>query len=380
MVIRRISMAILAVLFFNVGSKAQVSESCDCMVDTSGLKSFLSTLSLNENQPLVFEVQNTSSTFAVLHGYIDGSTPSVVQAFITNYPNVTTLVFMQMPGSDDDNANLIVSQALRNQGYKHYLPSVNAYSQDAFIASGAVDMFVGGLTRVVDTGAEVGVHSWSDGVNDATDYPVGHAYHLPYINYYVNMGFTQQEAEDFYYFTINAAPASGIHFMTESELNQYKIRTCTYSATPDYSVSQNGSVLEANLAGATYQWIDCSNNAPITGETSQSYTVTSNGSFAVIVSESTCVDTSDCITVNNVGMIDHSEPQLKVFPNPASTHIVLEGVTDVECIEILSVDGSKVYAIKEFRKNIDISELPKGTYLIQVKNRKALETIRFIKK
>jgi hypothetical protein len=48
---------------------------------------------------------------------------------------------------------------------------------------------------------------------------------LPYIDYYVSTSFTQEEAENFYYFTINAAPASSIHWMAEDELKQYKIFT-----------------------------------------------------------------------------------------------------------------------------------------------------------
>ena len=34
---------------------------------------------------------------------------------------------------------------------------------------------------------------------------------------------TQKEAEDFYYFTLNAAPAESIHWMTDAEIIQYKV-------------------------------------------------------------------------------------------------------------------------------------------------------------
>lgn len=35
----------------------------------------------------------------------------------------------------------------------------------------------------------------------------------------------QKEAENFYYFTINAATTEDIHFMSEAEITQYKILT-----------------------------------------------------------------------------------------------------------------------------------------------------------
>lgn len=97
--------------------------------------------------------------------------------------------------------------------------------ENGLIASGGVDFFLAGIQRTKGTNTKIGVHSWSDGNKDATAFPVGHANHLPYINYYVSVGFTQQEAEDFYYFTINAAPAEGIHWVTDAEISKYKILT-----------------------------------------------------------------------------------------------------------------------------------------------------------
>ena len=87
-------------------------------------------------------------------------------------------------------------------------------------------MFIAGVSRVIDFGAEVGVHAWNNGMNEATDFPMNDPVHQPYINYYVSMGMTQQEAQDFYFFTINAAPSAGIHNMSEAEIVQYKLRLC----------------------------------------------------------------------------------------------------------------------------------------------------------
>lgn len=383
MVIRKHFLTLLGILFFTGLLNAQVSESCECVVDTAGLASYLETLNLNENQPLTFEVENANSTFAVLHGYIATTTPNTVNDFIANYPNVTTLVFMQVPGSLDDEANLIASQALRNVGYKHYIPNVTAYAEDAFIASGGVDMFVGGVVRVVDQGAEVGVHSWTDGVNDATFYPPGHQFHQPYIDYYVNVGFSQQEAEDFYYFTINAAPAAGVHFMSESELNQYGTRTCTYAPAPDYSVSQNGASIEADLAGASYQWLDCNNGmAPLTGETSQTLTAPDNGSYAVIVTENSCMDTSACFTVDFAGIEDlENETSATLFPNPAENELNITGNFNFtgSKLEITNSIGQRVLYKDALEQKNDISGLPEGVYIVHISTLEGKITRSFVK-
>jgi len=82
------------------------------------------------------------------------------------------------------------------------------------------------ITRTREIGSKIGVHSWADGNNqEATDFSVGHANHQPYINYYQEMGFSPTDAAAFYYFTINAAKAQDIHWMTDTEIEQYKLLT-----------------------------------------------------------------------------------------------------------------------------------------------------------
>tara|TARA_Y100000813_G_scaffold30453_1_gene19289 strand:- start:5 stop:3169 length:3165 start_codon:yes stop_codon:yes gene_type:complete len=71
----------------------------------------------------------------------------------------------------------------------------------------------------------------------------------------------------------------------------------------DTSVSYDisSSTLTALATSATYQWLDCNNiNTPIVGETNQSFSPTSNGSYAVEVTENGCTAISSCYAVNNL--------------------------------------------------------------------------------
>ena len=71
----------------------------------------------------------------------------------------------------------------------------------------------------------------------------------------------------------------------------------------DTSVSYaiSSSTLTAIATSATYQWLDCNNNnTPIVGETNQSFSPTSNGSYAVEVTQNGCTAISSCYTVNNL--------------------------------------------------------------------------------
>ena len=165
----------------------------------------------------IFKMVN--STTAEMNGVISGKTPSNFNRLIENYPNIKTINMLDCPGSKNDDANLIVSQTMHDKGISFHLFSTSV------IASGAVDMYVGGISRTQDAGSKIGVHSWGGEPGDplATSYPKGHAVHDPYINYYVSVGFTQTEAEDFYFFTIDAAPADDIYWMTDAEIQKYKL-------------------------------------------------------------------------------------------------------------------------------------------------------------
>lgn len=58
-------------------------------------------------------------------------------------------------------------------------------------------------------------------------------------------------------------------------------------------------VLEANMSGASYQWLDCDNAlAPLVGETQQVLAPANSGNYAVEVNMSGCIDTSACIAIS----------------------------------------------------------------------------------
>ena len=166
----------------------------------------------------IFKVLEGDTTIE-MNGVISSNTLVNFNKLIAAFPNAKKINMLDCGGSSDDDVNLQVSKKMHDLGFEFHLKSTSV------IASGAVDMYVGGKKRTREAGSKIGVHSWGTGPGEpiATSYPVGHAVHLPYINYYISVGFTQQQAESFYYFTINAAPASGIHWMTDAEIVQYNI-------------------------------------------------------------------------------------------------------------------------------------------------------------
>jgi len=164
----------------------------------------------------IFSSQNDETV--IIDGLIDSDIPEYWDNYIAAFPNTNRMIMKDCPGSTDDIANWEAARKIRAQDIEIHLPA------DAVIASGAVDLFLSGTTRTRDSGSQIGVHAWSDGNdNEATDFPVGDIEHQAAIDYYIDMGFAQEDAEAFYYFTINAAAADDIHWMTDEEIDQYKL-------------------------------------------------------------------------------------------------------------------------------------------------------------
>ena len=153
-----------------------------------------------------------------VRGVVDGGSHEKVYDVLNNELRVGTLVFTMVPGSVDDDTNLALGRMLRRAGVATYLPARGE------VASGGTDLFLAGTRRIVERGARIGVHSWSAGFffgPSAVDLPRDHPEHAKYLDYYRDIGIP----EAFYWFTLEAAPPDDIHWMTEEEMQKYRIFT-----------------------------------------------------------------------------------------------------------------------------------------------------------
>lgn len=157
--------------------------------------------------------------------------------------------------------------------------------------------------------------------------------------------------------------------------------------TPNTLVNQTGAILTATATSpATYQWIKCLPFSPISGATSQSYTATMNGSYAVIVTENGCSDTSNCLTVTGVGIIDTDiSDDIVLYPNPSDDYIHLEfGTTKNEFTVRLTTTTNHVIFDQKYTSEsgvtIPVNHLPTGIYFVQIKDDKRNSVLKFTKK
>lgn len=146
-------------------------------------------------------------------GLINSYTQEQLKDIFGEHPEIDTIVLGQMPGSIDDGANLEEAAWVAARGVNTYLP------REGSIASGAPNFFLVGKSRVVEEGAVVSVHSWAywRGIT-AQDLPRDDSAHELYIGFYESIGWTRAQAEDFYFFTIEKAPAEYMYVMTPQEM------------------------------------------------------------------------------------------------------------------------------------------------------------------
>lgn len=148
-----------------------------------------------------------------------------------------------------------------------------------------------------------------------------------------------------------------------------------------------GNTLRTANLGAIYQWIDCSNNTAIQGATNSAFTPTSSGSYALVITDNNCTDTSNCINVVVTGIEDLKNKATKlvrVYPNPVSDYLMVElekGTTDLQ-IELIDLNGkvvlSRNYSSRESIK-LPIQDLAKGVYFLKIQTKENLEIVKIIK-
>lgn len=159
----------------------------------------------------------------------------------------------------------------------------------------------------------------------------------------------------------------------------------TINNVSDLTTSTSGETITANNSSSTYRWLDCDDDfAIISNETNQSFTATSNGSYAVELTENGCADTTNCVSIITVGIIENDfENELLLYPNPTYGDFSIDLGKNYQAITITITDlGGKVILSKTFNDsqllNLKLEE-PAGIYLLNIESVNNNAVIRLIK-
>lgn len=145
----------------------------------------------------------------------------------------------------------------------------------------------------------------------------------------------------------------------------------------------NGLILGSNQLGLIYQWINCSTNTNISGATLYSYTVSQNGTYAVISTNSSgCSDTSNCITIDYIGLEEMGISPFSVAPNPVSNELTFSSALNFTgTIYLTDINGRVIEQIEienQMEKTLDFP-FPAGVYFVKIMSVGYEETLKLLK-
>lgn len=149
------------------------------------------------------------------------------------------------------------------------------------------------------------------------------------------------------------------------------------------AISVLNETITALDANASYQWIDCNTGSPIGGETLQSFTALTDGSYAVIVTDSAgCSDTSACQSILTTGIRNNDiTAQFKVNPNPAGGPVVVStGTVVADEIRLMDVSGKIIGSYIPVTNNVelDLTAYSPGSYFINIRAGNTIKNILLI--
>jgi PKD repeat protein len=176
-----------------------------------------------------------------------------------------------------------------------------------------------------------------------------------------------------------------LQIVAENGCDSTITQNITINQVSDLTTTVNDITITANNSTANYVWLNCDNNfSVISGESSQSFTPSLNGNYAVQLTENNCVDTSTCVVISAVGIIENEfGKDFHIYPNPTDGKFSIDLGANFKSvnISISDVNGNIIHneSFNESKILSLIIEEPAGVYYISVfaEDKKAI--IRLIK-
>ena len=179
-------------------------------------------------------------------------------------------------------------------------------------------------------------------------------------------------------YTDTLTNAQGCDSIVVLQLTVHQVNN-TISINP----SNGQQLLSSNTTGLTYQWLNCTTGTNLPGANGSSLLVTQNGTYAVVSTDANgCKDTSNCITINYIGLNELNAMAFSVAPNPVLNEITVtfnEGFSGR--IYLTDVTGKRVFENELFEQKEWVATLnvPKGIYFLNAENTQGIKTIRMVK-
>lgn len=129
--------------------------------------------------------------------------------------------------------------------------------------------------------------------------------------------------------------------------------------TPVISQISDAPIILQSSAPLGNQWYN--ENGAIAGAINQTYTVTANGIYYVIVTIDGCSsDPSNSINITNVAIDSYSNDEVFIYPNPANETINIKTSKEIQKIQLVDMFGHVVQSTNE--SIINVNNYSNGVY------------------
>ena len=150
--------------------------------------------------------------------------------------------------------------------------------------------------------------------------------------------------------------------------------------TPVITLTNGVTMTTPAQANVSFQWINCSDLTPIAGATGTTFTASMNGVYAVVASNGCGSDTSECSTINSVGITDLSGADLSVYPNPTDGALYVQVSTSMlgQTWKLYDIRGRLVVdgIIETESTNLSMEQLSRGTYWLHLGHMQPLQVVK----
>lgn len=146
----------------------------------------------------------------------------------------------------------------------------------------------------------------------------------------------------------------------------------------------DSSTLTAADSNSTYQWVSCPGFEIIPGATNQSFTPTTSGQYACIITHNGCTGNTLCYYAYPAGVFENTfSRNMSVYPNPTQGTIVVEFAETIEeiTITVTELSGKEISEQTYHNTNhleMSINAAP-GIYLMTIQSPQGNAVMRIVR-
>lgn len=117
-------------------------------------------------------------------------------------------------------------------------------------------------------------------------------------------------------------------------------------STFNTNVNQAGNSLISLQTGVSYQWINCTTSLAVAGATQQTFTPSTSGNYAVVLSDGFCSDTSICYNISTLGIPSIDLNTYSIVPNPARNSTTIQfSNSETGILSLYTLSGTRISQI-----------------------------------